>query len=86
MEIFNGTKHEMKIEADSLLGIMERLSEEDQVGELNINEMTVNIQKQQLVPTKPITKEKRQYILKHATLNVPESFKQKYLGSVTVAS
>jgi hypothetical protein len=41
--------------------------------------MTVNIQKQQLPPAKPLTKEKHQYILEHATLNVPDRFKQKYL-------
>jgi hypothetical protein len=73
MEIFNCTNYKMTIEPDSLLGIVERLS-----GELNVNENTVNIQKQ-LPPAKPITKEKRQYILEHATLNVPEAFKQKCL-------
>jgi len=41
--------------------------------------MTVNIQKQQLPPAKLLTAAKSQYILKHATLNVPDSFKQKYL-------
>jgi hypothetical protein len=41
--------------------------------------MTVNIQKQQLPPAKPLTAAKCQYILEHATLNVPDSFKQKYL-------
>jgi hypothetical protein len=45
MEIFNCSNHEMTIEIDSLVGFVERLSEEDKVGELNINEMTVNIQK-----------------------------------------
>jgi hypothetical protein len=70
MEIFNCANHEMTIEADFLLGIVERLSEEDKVGKLYVNEMTVNIQKQQLPPAKPLTKEKCQYILEHATLVV----------------
>jgi hypothetical protein len=65
MEIFNCTNHEMTIEADSLVGIVERLSEEDEVGELNVTEMTVNIQKQQLPPAKPLIAAKRQYILEH---------------------
>ena len=78
MEIFNCTNHKMTIEVNSLVGIIEKLSDEDKVGELNVNEMTVNIQKQ-LPPAKPLTAVKRQYILEHATLNVPEEFKQKYL-------
>ncbi len=48
MDIFNCTYHEITIEKDSLLGIVERISDDDEVGELNVNEMTVNIQKQQL--------------------------------------
>ena len=79
MEIFNCTNHEMTIEKDSLVGIVENLREEDEVGELNVNEMTVNIQKQQLPPAKILTQEKRKYIAEHATLNVPEQFKKKYL-------
>jgi hypothetical protein len=79
MEIFNCTNHEMTIEANSLVGIIEKLSHKDEVGELNVNEMTVNIQKQQLLPAKPLTAAKPQYILEHATLNVPDSFKQKHL-------
>jgi len=62
MEIFNCTNHVMTIEANSLVGIIEKLSEEDEVGELNVHEMTVNIQKQQLPPAKPLTAVKRQYI------------------------
>ena len=50
----------MTIEANSLVGIIEKLSEEDEVGELNVNKMTVNIQKQQLPPAKPLTAVKRQ--------------------------
>jgi hypothetical protein len=79
MEIFNCTNHVMTIEANSLVGIIEKLSDDDEVGELNVNEMTVNIPKQQLPPAKPLTAVKREYSLEHATLNVPEEFKQKYL-------
>jgi hypothetical protein len=46
MEIFNCTNHVMTIEANALVGIIEKLSDDDEVGELNVNEMTVNIQKQ----------------------------------------
>ncbi len=62
------------------MGIIEKLSDDDEIGELNVNEMTVNIQKQQLLPAKPLTAAKWEYILEHATLNVPEEFKQKYLN------
>ncbi len=43
MEIFNCTNHVMTIEANALVGIVEKLSDDDKVGELNVNEMTVNI-------------------------------------------
>jgi hypothetical protein len=86
MKIFNCTNHEITIEKDSPLGIVERMSDGDKVGELNVNEMTVNIQKQQFLPAKPITKEKCQYIMEHATLNVPGTFKQKYLDLLLKAS
>jgi hypothetical protein len=59
--------------------LIEKLSDGDKVGELYVNEMTVNIQKRQFPPAKPLTADKHQYILEHATLNVPDSFKQKYL-------
>jgi hypothetical protein len=52
MEIFNCTNHEITIEKDSLLGIVERISDKDKVRELNVTEMTANIQKQQLPPAK----------------------------------
>jgi hypothetical protein len=58
---------------------VERISEDDEVGELKVNEMTVNIQKQPLQPAKPLTKEKCQFILVHAMLNVTDLFKQIYL-------
>ena len=60
MEIFNCTNHMMTIEANALVGIIEKLSNDDEVGELIVNEMTVNIQKQQLPPAKPLTAVKRQ--------------------------
>jgi hypothetical protein len=80
MEIFNCTNYQIKTEKDSLIGIVEQISDVDEVGELNSNEMTVNIHKQLLLPAKPLTKEKRHYILEDAMLNVPDMFKKKYLG------
>jgi hypothetical protein len=76
MEIFNCANHQITIKKNYPLVIVKRISDEDEVGELNMNEMTVNIQKQQLPPAKPLNKEKRQYILEHATLNVPDTLKQ----------
>ncbi len=63
MEIFNCTNHQMTIKKYSLLGIVEQIYDKDEIVELNVNEMTVNIQKQQLLAAKPVTKEKPQYIL-----------------------
>jgi hypothetical protein len=65
MEIFHCTNHEMTIEANSLMGIMERLSIEDKIVKLIVN-VIFNIQKQQLPPARPLTTAKRQYILEHA--------------------
>jgi hypothetical protein len=48
----------MTIGKDSLLGVAEKISEEDKVGELNFNEMTANIQKMQFMPSKFFTTEK----------------------------
>jgi hypothetical protein len=50
---------------------------EDSIGELIVNEVTVNVEQ---TPTK-ITEEKRKYILDNAKLNVPEEFWQKYSSS-----
>ena len=47
---------------------------EDSIGELIVNEVTVNVEQ---TPTK-ITEEKRKHILDNAKLNVPEEFWQKY--------
>ncbi len=44
MEIFNCTNSVMTIEKDSFLGFIEIIEENDMVGELNVNEMTVNIE------------------------------------------
>ena len=45
------------------------------MGELNVNEITVNIEHTDL----PTTKEKTTYVLDNAKLNVPEEFKQWYI-------
>jgi hypothetical protein len=67
----------MTIEKDSFLGVIERIEENDTVGELNVKEMTVNIE-QMALPT-PTTEEKKKYILDNAKLNVPEEFRQRYI-------
>ncbi len=76
----------MTIETNALVGIIEKLSDNDKVWELNINEMTVNIQKQQLPPAKPLSAVKRQYILEHAMLNVARLVQAEVLGPVVKAS
>jgi len=79
MEIFNCSNNQITIEKGSVLGIIERLDDDDEVGELNVNEMTANIEKQQLPPSKVLTQEKKTYISENAKLNVPAEFKQKYM-------
>jgi hypothetical protein len=55
------------------------MKESDTVIELNINEMTVNIEEATLwTPTK-ITEEKKKYILDYAKLNVPKELRQRYI-------
>ena len=78
MEIFYCTNHEMTIEKDSLLGVEEKISEEDKVGKLNFNEMTANIQKMQFMPSKFFTTEKWHYVVDNVAVNV-NAFKQKYM-------
>jgi hypothetical protein len=48
--------------------------------------MTVNIQKQQLPPAKPLSAVKCQYILEHAMLNVARLVQAEVLGPVVKAS
>jgi hypothetical protein len=79
MEIFNCTNSVMTIEKDSFLGIIERIKENDTVRELNVNEMTVNIEQAALPTPTKITEEKKKYILDNAKLNVPEEFRQRYI-------
>jgi hypothetical protein len=78
-EIFNCTDNVMTIEKNSFLEIIEKIKESDTVIELNINEMTVNIEEATLwTPTK-ITEEKKKYILDYAKLNVPKELRQRYI-------
>jgi hypothetical protein len=79
IEIFNFTNSVMTIEKDSLLGIIERISDQDGIGKLNVSEMTVNLEKLELLPANKLTKDKNKYISENAKLNVPEEFKQKYM-------
>jgi hypothetical protein len=79
MAIFNCTNSVMTIEKDSFLGIIERIEENNTVGELNVNEMTVNIEQTELPTPTKITEEKKKYILNNAKLNVPEEFRQRYM-------
>jgi len=70
----------MTIEKDALLGIIQKLGQGDQVGELRINEMTVNLE---LNTSAKITEEKQKYILnnvKFANHNqLTDSVRQKYI-------
>jgi hypothetical protein len=47
MEISYYTNHAMTIEKDALLGITEKLGQDDQLGELRVNKMTVNLKQKE---------------------------------------
>ena len=80
MEIFNCTNSVMKIDKNTSLGIIENIhSNEDSVGELNVNDLTAQLEEAEPNPQQPITAEKKQYILDNAQLNVPEEFQKRYL-------
>jgi hypothetical protein len=84
MEIFNCTNHAMTIEKNSILGIIEKLKDEDQVGELQINEMTVNLEQKELTPAAKIKEKKKKYILDNVKFTrneeLTEALKQKYIA------
>jgi hypothetical protein len=74
----------MTIEKNSILGIIEKLKDEDQVGELQINEMTVNLEQKELTPAAKITEKKKKYILDNVKFvrkeELTEALKQKYIA------
>ena len=84
MEIFNCTNHAMTIEKNSILGVIEKLKDEDQVGELQVNEMTVNLEQKDLTPAAKITEKKKKYILDNVKFarneDLTEALKQKYIA------
>ncbi len=53
----------MTIEKDALLGIIEKLGHEDQLGELRVNKMTVNLEQKELNPSANIREEHKKNIL-----------------------
>jgi hypothetical protein len=72
----------MTIENNSLFGIIKKIKEEDQVGELQINKMTVNLEQKEMKPAAKITEEKKKYILDNVKFTrneeLTEALKQKY--------
>ena len=83
MEIFNCTNHAMTIEKNSILGIIEKLKDKDQVGELLINKMSVNLEQKELTPAAKITEKKKKYILDNVKFarneELTKALKQKYI-------
>ena len=78
MEIFNCTNSMMTIEKDTALGIIENIhANEDSVGELNVNNLTAQLEELEPNEQKPLSAEKKKYILENAQLNVPEEFEVK---------
>ena len=83
MEIFNCNNHAMTIEKNYLLGIVEKLKDEDQVGELRVNKMTVNLEQREIKPAAKIAEEKKKYILDNVQFarneELTEAMKQRYI-------
>jgi hypothetical protein len=74
----------MTIEKNSILGIIEKINDEDQVGELQIKEMVVNLEQRELKPAAKITEKKKKYILDNVKFTrnkeLTEALKQKYIA------
>ena len=69
-----------RIKKDSALGIIENIhSNEDSVGELNVKNLTAQLEELEPNSQKPITAEKKKYILENAQLNVLEEFGARYI-------
>ena len=67
MEIFNCTNSVMRIKKDTALGVIENIhSNEGSVGELNVNDLTAQLEELEPNEQKPITAEKKKYILENA--------------------
>jgi hypothetical protein len=83
IEIFNCTNHAMTIKKNSLLGIIEKIKEEDRVGELRVNKMTVNLEQKEMKPAGKITEGKKKYFLDNVKFTrneeLTEAMKQKYI-------
>ncbi len=71
VEILNFTNSVTTIEKNSFLGIIERVEEDNTVGELNVNEMTMNIEQTVLPTLTQITEQKKKHIIDNAKLNAP---------------
>jgi hypothetical protein len=84
MEIFNTTFHAMTINNHTVLGVVEKIKNEDQVGELKVYEMTANLEQKEMKPSVQIKEEKQKYILddvKFARKKVlMETVKKKYIA------
>jgi hypothetical protein len=84
LEIFNCTNHIITIDKNTILGVVEKLTSEDQVGELKVNKMTVNLEQKEMKPSSKITEEKRKYISNNVKFarneELTESVKQKYIA------
>ena len=72
MEIFNCSNHQITIERDSMLGVVEKISEEDEIEEMNIKHLTkeIKIERPDVVH---ISKEQEKFILENPQLNVPQN-------------
>jgi hypothetical protein len=58
---------------------LKRILSWESVGELNVNEMTMNLEQTALSTPTKITEENKKYILDNAKLDVPDEFRQRYI-------
>ncbi|MGV0994312.1 MAG: reverse transcriptase domain-containing protein, partial [Mycobacterium sp.] len=82
MEVLNCSAYPVTITKRSHIGSIEQIEEEDEVGVLNVNEMTMEIENTPLPAATKLTAEDKKYLLDNLHLNVPEEFKQRYIDLI----
>ena len=80
MEIFNCSNHQITIDRDTMVGVIENIKNEDTIEEMNVNTLTTNEEKQKKPEVVIISQKQKDFILANANLNVPPEYKDRYLN------
>ena len=63
-----------------MLGVVEKISEEDQIEEMNVNTFTKERKLKDSAEVVHISKEQEKFILENVQLNVPPEYQNRYLN------